>query len=55
MPSKSAKQARFMQAAARSPQIANKSDIPQRVAKEFVREDVKTRRANMARALMGKK
>ena len=55
MPSKSAKQERFMQAAAHSPKFAKKADIPQRVAKEFVREDIKTRRAKMARALMGAK
>lgn len=39
MPSKSAKQARTMRAAAHDPKFARKMDIPQRVAKEFVAAD----------------
>lgn len=35
MPSKSAKQARTMAAAAHNPQFAKKVGIPQKVAKEF--------------------
>jgi len=39
MPSKSAKQARFMAAAAHSPGFARKAGVPQPVAKEFNRAD----------------
>lgn len=39
MPSKSAKQRRFMSAAAHSPEFARKAGIPQRVAKEFHNAD----------------
>jgi hypothetical protein len=39
MPSKSAKQARTMAAAAHNPAFAKKLGIPQRVAKEFNRAD----------------
>jgi hypothetical protein len=39
MPSKSAKQARTMAAAAHSPEFAAKVGIPQKVAKEFNRAD----------------
>lgn len=39
MPSKSAKQARLMQAAAHDPGIAKKTGVPQKVAKEFVQAD----------------
>ena len=39
MPSKSAKQARFMQAAAHNPEFASKAGIPIGVAKEFVSAD----------------
>jgi hypothetical protein len=39
MPSKSAKQARFMQAAAHNPEFAGKAGIPIGVAKEFVAAD----------------
>jgi len=48
MPSKSAKQARTMRAAAHDPGFAKKMDIPQSVAREFVSADqakMKTRRA----------
>lgn len=39
MPSKSAKQHRFMEAAAHNPKFARKAGVPQKVAKEFVRAD----------------
>ena len=45
MPSKSAKQKRFMAAAAHDPQFAKKAGISQTVAKEFNRADqMKARR-----------
>lgn len=44
MPSKSAKQARTMAAAAHNPKFAKKIGIPQRVAKEFNHADVKKRK-----------
>lgn len=55
MPSVSKKQEHFMQAAAHNPKFAKKAGIKQSVAKEFVREDIKTSRMKMARALMGSK
>lgn len=39
MPSKSAKQHRFMEAAAHNPKFAKKAGIPGKVAKEFVAAD----------------
>jgi hypothetical protein len=39
MPSKSAKQHRFMEAAAHNPKFAKKAGIPVKVAKEFVAAD----------------
>lgn len=42
MPSKSAKQARTMAAAAHNPKFAKKMGIPPSVAKEFNRADAKT-------------
>ena len=45
MPSKSAKQARTMQAAAHSPSFAKKVGIPQRVAREYVAADAKKGKA----------
>jgi hypothetical protein len=39
MPSKSAQQHRFMEAAAHNPEFAEKAGIPQKVAKEFVAAD----------------
>jgi hypothetical protein len=39
MPSKSAKQHRFMEAAAHNPAFAKKAGISQKVAKEFVSAD----------------
>lgn len=41
MPSKSAKQKRFMAAAAHSKKFAKKAGIPQKVAKEFHAADKK--------------
>lgn len=41
MPSKSPKQARTMRAAAHNKAFAKKMDIPQKVAKEFVKADQK--------------
>lgn len=42
MPSKSAKQARFMAAAAHDPKFAKKVGVPPKVAKEFNKADAKT-------------
>jgi hypothetical protein len=39
MPSKSGKQARLMRAAAHNKAFAAKVDVPQKVAKEFVKAD----------------
>jgi hypothetical protein len=44
MPSKSAKQHRFMEAAAHNPKFAKKAHIPQKVAKEFVAADKRKRK-----------
>lgn len=44
MPSKSAKQARFMAAAAHNKSFAKKAGVPQKVAKEFNRADAKKRK-----------
>lgn len=44
MPSESAKQRKFMQAAAHNPEFAKKAGIPQKVAKEFVKEDEKKKK-----------
>lgn len=44
MPSKSAKQHRFMQAVAHNPEFARKVDVPQSLGAEFVAAD-KTRGA----------
>jgi len=51
MPSHSAKQARFMQAAAHNPEFAKKADIPVKVAQEYVAADKKQ---EMAKALAKK-
>ena len=45
MPSKSAKQKRTMAAAAHNPAFAKKMGIPQKVAKEFNKADVKRKGA----------
>lgn len=42
MPSKSAKQARLMAAAAHDPKFAKKVGVPQNVAKEFNKADTGT-------------
>jgi hypothetical protein len=54
MPSKSAKQAKFMRAAAHNPTFAAKVNIPQSVAREFVNADQakKQSRTRLARAVM---
>jgi hypothetical protein len=39
MPSTSAKQHRFMEAVAHSPQFAKKAGVPQKVGKEFAKAD----------------
>jgi len=39
MPSKSAKQAKFMAAVAHSPEFAKKAGVPQSVGREFNQED----------------
>lgn len=44
MPSKSAKQHRFMEAAAHNPKFAKKAGIPGKVAKEFVAADKKAKK-----------
>lgn len=49
MPSKSAKQARTMAAAAHNPAFAKKMGIPQSVAKEFNKADAARRRRNRNR------
>lgn len=46
MPSKSAKQARTMAAAAHNPAFAKRVGIPQKVAKEFNKADAARRRRN---------
>lgn len=43
MPSKSAKQARTMRAAAHDPKFAKRMGIPQKVAKEYMEEDMEHR------------
>ena len=42
MPSKSAKQHRFMEAAAHNPSFAKKAGVPTKVAKEFASADKAT-------------
>ncbi len=53
MPSKSAKQHRFMLAAAHNPAFAKKAGIPQSVAEEFVAAD--KRKAHRGTAELTKK
>ena len=56
MPSKSAKQHRFMEAAAHNPSFAKKAGVPVSVAKEFVAADArKDRRMDIAKHLVEKK
>ena len=47
MPSTSAKQKRFMQAAAHNPEFAKKADIPVKVAQDFVAADKKQEMAKV--------
>jgi hypothetical protein len=44
MPSKTAKQAKFMRAVANSPKFAKKVGVPQSVGKEFAAADKKPKR-----------
>jgi hypothetical protein len=56
MPSVSAKQKRFMQAAAHNPKFAKEAGIPQSVAKEFNRADQrKSRRSAVEKAFKNHK
>lgn len=43
MPSKTRKQAKFMQAVAKNPSFAKAVDVPQSVGKEFAKEDKRKR------------
>lgn len=45
MPSKSAKQARTMRAAAHDPEFAKRMGIPQKVAREFMEADKKRKKS----------
>ena len=49
MPSKSKKQAKFMRAAAHSPEFAKKAGISQKVAKEFEAADKKRKPSALSR------
>ena len=51
MPSKSAKQARTMAAAAHNPAFAKKVGVPVKVAKEFNRADTRKHKRNRSRIL----
>lgn len=53
MPSKSAKQHRFMAAAAHNPSFAKRAGIPQSVAREYVEAD-KKKKSHSQRVPMGK-
>ncbi len=60
MPSKSAKQARFMRAVANSPEFAKKVGVSQAVGEDFVNADKATgkyqpKRKSKAASLYGKK
>jgi len=46
MPSKTAKQARLMRAAAHNPKVVKSLDIPRKVAKEYVKADQKNKPKN---------
>ncbi|RMD99112.1 MAG: hypothetical protein D6812_12185 [Deltaproteobacteria bacterium] len=54
MPSKSAKQARTMRAAAHDPEFARKLGIPQSVAREFVKADQAKRKRSKAKKTSSK-
>lgn len=53
MPSKSAKQARFMAAAAHNPKFAKKAGISQSVAKEFHSADKRKKRRRSHVRILG--
>lgn len=53
MPSKSAKQHRFMEAAAHNPEFAAKAGIDQSVAKEFAAADERRGTYNVSRQKKG--
>jgi hypothetical protein len=55
MPSKSAKQHRFMEVAAHKPAFAKKAGIPQTVAKEFVAADAAKAKRGAKAMSTGKK
>ena len=55
MPSKSAQQHRFMEAAAHNPAFAEKAGIPQKVAKEFVAADKRAAKKKAAKKKPAKK
>jgi len=55
MPSKSAQQHRFMEAAAHNPAFAEKAGIPQKVAKEFVDADKRAAKKAAAKKKPAKK
>jgi hypothetical protein len=55
MPSKSAQQHRFMEAAAHNPSFAEKAGIPQKVAKEFVAADERATKKKAAKKKPAKK
>lgn len=48
MPSKSAKQHKFMAAVAHSPSFAKKVGVPQKVGKEFVKADKRKKRCQLS-------
>jgi hypothetical protein len=52
MPSVSAKQAKFMRAAAHNPEFAAKAGIPQSVAKEFTAADKAKAAKGIAQSMM---
>lgn len=55
MPSTSAKQMRFMNAAAHNPAFAKKAGVPQKVAQEFHAADKAQHAKALARALHAKR
>jgi hypothetical protein len=55
MPSKSAQQHRFMEAAAHNKDFAEKAGISQKVAKEFVAADKKAAKKKPARKVVKKR
>ena len=55
MPSKSAKQHRFMEAVAHSSEFAKKVGVPQRVGREFAAADAGKMKTRRAKTKMGKR